>query len=105
MQHIKEHMTYLRAVAYLPKKQAQELLRHSSKAQLLCISEIAHNILANVLKLPQKDKTALLEHKNVIRRLADQAVAHTQLQRYSCNKAEGVATFLKTVLPVIEKAL
>jgi len=103
MQHIKENLQYLKAVAYLPRRLVRQLLLHSNKAELTCIAEIAHNVLAQVLKLDPKDKESLKDHRVIIRNLADEKIRHKS--KYSTKKVDAVSALLSAVLPRLEKEL
>lgn len=107
MQLIKKNLTFLKAVAELPKKQAQQLLLYTTREQTDAIAEIAHNLLAKVLHLSDEHITPLKIHKLLIRKLADHTntQSHRKLQKYLANKVQGVSFMLRSTLPRIEKAL
>lgn len=105
MQHIKDNMPFLKAVAYLPKYQTSRLLASGNKEQLRCISEISHNIIAEILKLSEKQKTALTKYKTVIRRLADYSSGQRALQSYTSKKADAISAIVRGVLPQLEEAV
>lgn len=105
MQHIKDNMSYLKALASLPKRQVQHLLQSSDSHQIHCLVEICHNLIRGVIELPQKELSQLKPHKAVIRKLSKQSTKLKTMRRYLLNKASSVSLLVQTILPTLEKAL
>ena len=107
MQLIKENLIFLKALAQLSKKQSQQVLKHCTREQANSIAEIAHNMMAKVLRVSEKDLLLLKKYKVLIRKLAEQrrTQSHKHLQKYLANKVQGIALMLRIVLPKLEKAL
>ena len=105
MQHLKDSLPFLKAVAQLDGNQSAKLLLIANKTQIHCVTEICHNIIAEVLQLSPAEKEELKSYKTVIRTLAHPPRGIKYLQKYMSARVNAIRTILLIVLPQIEQAL
>lgn len=99
MKHIRENITFLKAVADLSENgQYKDLLKKATRDQVTAIAEIASNVLARVLSLSFTDKTNLHRHRAVIRRLGDKATSYSVRQAIISSHSKVIRLLIKAVI-------
>ena len=98
MKAVKENLTILKSLAYLPQQQKRALYRNLTPDQIRAIAEIAANFLAKVFKLPEKVKSDLARKKGVIRRIASKRVTDKTRREIIKKNSSVISTLIKASL-------
>ena len=98
MKSVKDNLTILRSLAYLPTVQKRALYNRLTNEQIRVIAEIAANYLAKVFKLPEKVKLSLSAKKAVIRKLASKGITDKKRREIIKKNSSVVSSFIKAAL-------
>ena len=98
MKSVKENITILRSLAYLPTPQKRALYKSLTTDQIRVIAEIAANFLAKSFKLPEKVKSTLALKKGVIRKIASKRVTDKKRREIIKKNSPVISTLIKASL-------